>query len=399
MIEQLGALVEQSLVTTWPEQEDGRPRYGMLEPVRQYALRKLAEAGETGPAGRAHAEFFLALSERARPELRRPRQAGWLELLERENGNLRAAMSWAFAADEVETVARLGWSLWQFWWLRGHHREGRRWMEALLERELPASLRALASTAAGILAYTQGDYEESGVSLREGLKLGREVGDANCAAHALYGLGLLALNAGDLETARSRLEEALGFFLDIGDAHDVATVRSHLGTLLLVQGDYDRAATTMEEGLALARRLGDRLGINDALYSLAQVAQARGDHDGAASRLEEGVRLSGEMRDRANLGYFLESLAVVAGTRGEPERSARLFGAAEGLLRAVDAPVYGVYEPNRSLYARTRGSVRSRLGEPTFGAVWAEGSRLTFEQAVAYALREELSASGGGARN
>ena len=384
----LGELVGQSLVAfeALPDTNDDEPRYGMLEPVRQYASEKLEESGESATASRRHATFFLELAERAYPELRGERQGEWLAKLEHENGNLRAAIGWAVSAGETETASRLGWALWLFWWLRGHQREGRRWMEMLLEQDSPADLRAIESAVAGIMAYTQGDYEASQLYLEESQELARNVGDSTRTAYATYVLGLLALNTQDYPTARSRLEVALSLFLERGDAHDAATVRSHLGALLLVQGDYDKAAAMIEESLALARRLGDRLGINDALYTLAQVAQACGNHDLAALRFDEGVTLSAEMEDQANLGYFLEGLAVVAGVRDEAERSARLFGTAEGMLRAAEAPVYQVYEPNRSLYERIREDVRLRLGEDRFEEVQAEGQAMTFENAVAYAL-------------
>ncbi|HVF00775.1 MAG TPA: helix-turn-helix domain-containing protein [Rubrobacteraceae bacterium] len=383
-LESLGRLVEQSLVTA--ERDSDGTRYGMLEPVRQYASEKLEESGEEGRVNHSHAAFFLALAERAYPELRGRHQGEWLDRLERENGNLRAAMSWTLATGEVETAACLGWALWMFWWLRGHKQEGRRWMEALLEHNLSANLRTIALAVAGQMAFTQGDYESGKRYLQESLELARGGGDVTRAAHAVYILGLLALNGQDLETARSRLEEALSLYLKTGDDQMVASVRSHLGTLLLIQSDHDRAAATMEEGLTLARKLGDRLGISNALYSLAQVAQAKGDHDRAARRFEEGVALSEEMGDRANLGYFLEGLAVVAGVRGEAERSVCLFGAAEGLLEAVEAPVYDYFEPNRSLYERTKAAVRSRLGESAFEEGRAEGRAMDYEQAVGYVL-------------
>jgi len=385
----LGELVGQSLVAVeaLPDANANEPRYGMLEPVRQYASEKLEESGESATASRRHATFFLELAERAYPELRGEHQGEWLAKLEHENGNLRAAIGWAISEGEAETASRLGWALWLFWWLLGHQREGRRWMERLLEQDSPAVLRAIDSTVAGIMAYTQGEYEASQSHLEEGLELARNVDDTTRTAFATYVLGLLSLNTQDYPTARSRLEEALSLFLERGDAQDAATVRNHLGALLLVQGDFDKAAATIEDSLALARRLGDRLGINDALYTLAQVAQARGDHNLAALRFEEGVKLSAEMKDQANLGYFLEGLAVVAGVRGEVERSARLFGAAEGMLRAVEAPVYDVYGPNRSFYERTRSATRSRLGESAFEEVQAEGRAMTYEQVVEYALK------------
>ena len=387
-LEPLGRLVEHSLVTAGPD-GDGT-RYGMLEPVRQYASEKLQESGGSVAANRSHAAFFLALAEQAYPELRGPRQGEWLDRLERENGNLRAAMGWSLSAGDDDTAARLGWALWVFWWLRGYQREGRQWIVALLERNLPASLRTIALAVAGTMDYTQGYYESSERYIRESLELARGVGDSVRAAHAVYGLGALALNRQDIETARSWLEEALSLYLEAGDNDQmVSNVRNRLGTLLLIQGDYDRAAAMIEESLALARELGDRLSINDALYVLAQIAQARGDHDLAARRFEEGVALSAEMGDRANLGHYLGGLAVVAGVRGEAKRSVCLFGAAEGLLEAVEAPVYDYFEPNRSLYERTKAAMRSQLGESIFEEAWDKGQTMTFEQAVAFALGGE----------
>ena len=384
----LGRLVEQSLVTARTAWDSNGSRYGMLEPVRQYAGEKLEESGDAGRVSRIHAAFFLALAEQAYPELRGPRQREWLDRLERENGNLRAAMGWTLSAGDDGTTARLSWALWVFWWLRGYQREGRRWMEELLEHNLSASLRTIALAVAGTMDYTQGHYESCERHMQESLDLAREVGDKVRAAHAVYCLGTVALNGQDLETARSWLEEALSLYLEAGDNYQmVSNVHVRLGTILLIQGDHYRAAAAIEEGLALARKLGDGIGINDALYVLAQVAQARGDHDLAARRFEEGVSLSKEMGDRANLGYYLEGLAVVAGVRGEAERSVCLFGAAEGMLEAVDAPVYDYFEPNRSLYERTKARVRSRLGESAFEEAWKQGQVMTFEQAVKYALK------------
>jgi tetratricopeptide (TPR) repeat protein len=189
--------------------------------------------------------------------------------------------------------------------------------------------------------------------------------------------------------ARSHLEEALSLFLQVGNAQDTSTVSSHLGLLSLLEGDLSRATAAMEEGLALARKLGDRLGISNGLYNLAQVAQASGDHELAARRLKEGMAVSEEMRDQSNMGYFVEGLAVVAGVQDKAVRSARLFGAAEGLLRAVEAPVYDYYEPNRSFYERIEATVRSRLGEATFERTAVEGRAMDFDQAVEYALEDD----------
>jgi tetratricopeptide (TPR) repeat protein len=261
----LGALVEQSLVVAQPPKAGGEARYGMLELVRQYALEKLEESGDAEEARRRHAAFFLDLAEEAEPELRGSRQVEWLERLEEENGNLRAAMSWALDTDDAGTAARLGWALWLFWRFHGHQREGRRWMEVLLERDLPPPLRPRAVHAAMSMAYMQGDYEAVARYSAELLKLSREVGDALCAAYAWCGLGLVAMDRGNFGEATPCFEEALTLLRRAGEEGVVPVVQVWLGTVALIQGDQERAIPMFEEGLAQARRRGDRLGTYNAL--------------------------------------------------------------------------------------------------------------------------------------
>ena len=383
----LGRLVEQSLVVAVNTGANGeQPRYRMLEPVRQYAQELLEESGEAEQVRRRHAAFFLALAERAEPEIRGPDQVEWLERLEQENGNLRAAMGWALSQDDVETAARLGWALWLFWWYRGHQREGRRWMEAVLEHELSPASRTKALMVAGSLSYGQGDYEQSEKYCRECLKLSRQVGDESRSGWAQAGLGLVAMARSDHEEAASLLEAAVRSLREADEDYGVALVHTFLGILALMGGEEDKATPMFEESLAVARRLGDRPHTYIALYNLAQVALSRGDQDRAAALFEEAVTLSEQIGDRANVAYCLEGLAVVANARGDAERSACLIGAAEGLHETIGVPVYVYYEPHRSLYERTATAVRSRLGEEGFEAVRAEGRAMTFEHAVAYAL-------------
>jgi predicted ATPase/DNA-binding XRE family transcriptional regulator len=384
----LERLVEQSLVeaeVAGPEE----PRYRMLEPVRQYALERLEESGEADEVRRSYCALFLALAERAHPELMGPRQLDWLDRLERENGNLRAAMSWALLEDEVGIAARLAWALWLFWWVRGYHSEGRRWVEALLERDIPPALRPAVTAVASFMAYTQGDHEMVERHSAETLELSRQAGDTLCAAYARFMLAVSATQRGDFEDTVPSFEEALTLFRQSGEEGMVPIARLWPGTILLLQGDHDRAVSVFDEALAMARQQGNMHAASVALYNLAQVALLRDDHEQATRILEEGVTLAEQMRDRANLSYFLEGLAVVAGAQELAERSARLFGATEGLMEAVGAPVYNYVKVDPSLYQRKKASARSQLGEEAFEAAWAEGRAMIFEKAVAYALEDD----------
>ena len=382
----LGRLVEQSLVTA--ETGGSEERYGMLEPVRQYALEKLEESGEAEEMRRRHAAFFLDLAEEARPELRVARQVEWLERLEQDNGNLRATMSWTLAENEAEAATRLGWALWTFWWLRDHQRESHRWIGRLLELDIPQVVRPRAVQIAAMTAYLQGDRERSTRFLTEGLELSKRAGDTLCEAYVRFWLGLEAVDHEDFEKAISRFEEALPLFRKSGEEEMVSAVYDRLGMVALRQHNLDRALPLLERALARYRKRRDRLGTYTALYFLAQIALARGDYAAATSMFEERVFMAAQVGLRGGLAYLLEGLAAAAEARGEAERSARLFGAAEGLLRVVEAPLYRSHRPKRSLrpLEHTMVAARSRLGEEAFEKARATGRAMDFDEAVEYAL-------------
>ena len=126
--------------------------------MREYALERLEASGEAAAMRQAHAAFYLALAERAEPELTGPEQTHWLDRLEIEHDNLRAALAWAIAARPGHGLVRLAGALWRFWWMRGHYREGRAWLEAALEQDAGSEAeRAKALYGAGSLATEQGD--------------------------------------------------------------------------------------------------------------------------------------------------------------------------------------------------------------------------------------------------
>ena len=243
----------------------------MLEPVRQYAREMLEESGEGEGILRRHAEVFLALSEQAMSEFWRRQQDEWLERLERENDNLRAAIGWALEKQQAETAARFGWALYSFWWVRGYHREGRRWIEATLESPVLLTLRARALVVAAIMAYAQGDYTTAEERWEEAFRLSRSEEDTLAEAMAWVGTGLIEMVRPDYEAAASSIEKALPLFDQCGQDPSLegygydpqgesALARVILGTTLLARGDLKGAEWRFEEGLQSARRRGNPLG-------------------------------------------------------------------------------------------------------------------------------------------
>ena len=393
----LGSLVEQSLVVATPGTDGDGIRYRLLEPVRQYALERLEHSGEGVDARRRHAQFFLALAEAARPQVRGRDQVLWLGRLEREHDNLRVALTWAISVGEAEIAARLGWALEVFWWIRGYQHEGRRWMEQVLvmRDQLSLLLQTRAVMAAMTTAYGEADDAAVERYAAELMDLLRRLGsDPYAEAFARAGLGLVAIKRGDYRRAAAHLEEALPLFHEAGDEGMASQAYSWIGTLLLLQGDYDGARQRFDEGLAKGRGAGDKLGIYNALFNLAQLALSLGEYDEAAHRFREGIQPSREMGDLLNVAYILEGLGVVAGLRGQAYRAAKLFGVSEGLIAAVGLRGHTYYVPDRSLYERAMAAARTKLGKEAFKTARAEGQAMTFEQALAYALERKDDAMG-----
>ena len=387
VLDLLGLLAEQSLVAGVAGGDEAR--YGMLEPVRQYARQRLEESGEDEEALLKHTEYFLTLAEKAAPELFGFGQVAWLDRLERESGNLGAAISRSLAVGKPETAARFGWALLTFWWIRGYHREGRRWAEATLEGSLPPALRIESLQVAGSLAYVQGDYPAAEERYREAILLSRGEENPFGEAYAKLGMGLVHMSRSEHEAATSEMEGALALFERCAEDFLVSVSRVWLGTALLARGDSERAERMFEEGLEWARRAEQPSFTYVVLYNLAQLALSRGELEAAASMLGEGIELSRQTKDRANLSHFLRALSAVEAFRTHAHRSAVLIGAAEGSLREVGALVYTFYRPDLSLQERAMVEARAVLGKAAFEEARERGREMNFEQAVEYALESD----------
>ncbi len=385
IVELLGNLVEQSLVVA--KQDADGARYGMLEPVRQYALEKL-EAGEEAEEVRLrHARYYLALAEQAEPRIKGQDQVQWLDRLEAENDNLRAAIGRSLEAGDARTAARFGWALAMYWVMRARHSEGRLLMEQTLASggDLPVKMWARALWALASCMYGSGDDERLMATSEESATLFRRAGDRHGEAYALEMVGFAALQLGEFDRATRVLEEALEGFREHEDAWGSALILTHLAVVPLRRGEYPRAVRYAEEAFALTRRSGDRLGANIALHILAQAAWALGEHERTARYFREALVLASEAADKTSSAYCMQGLAAVAGARGQPRRAARLLGAVEALVEAAGIPIY-VATADHDLHQRVADAARELLDDRAWMAAWSEGREMSLERAVAYAL-------------
>jgi predicted ATPase/DNA-binding CsgD family transcriptional regulator len=386
VLEGLASLVDKSLLRQ--EEAEGEPSFGMLETIREYATERLEAGGDAEMLRRRHAERYLALIERAEPGLTGPQQGAWLERLEREHDNLRAALGWALERDEAELGLRFAGALGRFWEVHGHLSEGQGWLEKALSRwtGAPAAMRGKALNAAGNLAYIRCDYQLAAVLHEESLALQRASGDRWGVAVSLHNLGRVAHYRGDYERAMALYNESLAIRRDLGDKRGIAMSLNSLGVMARNRGDPAAAHSLYEESLALFRELGDRWGVGLLLNNLARAARDLGDWQHTATLCAESLALFRELGDRHGIAWVLSNLMIVAQRQGACERAARLYGAAEGLRQALGSSSLSLSPAERATYEASAAAARVKLGEAAFAAAQAAGRAMTLEQGIEFAV-------------
>jgi predicted ATPase/DNA-binding SARP family transcriptional activator len=316
-VDDLERLRECSLVTA--EHTDGEVRFRMLEALREYAREQWTTAEQAATEPR-HAQYFLTMAEQAAPQLQGADQEVWLERLEREHGNLRAALDWAAAHGEAFLGLRLGGALWEFWQVRGYPTEGRKRLADLLalpEASERTAFRAKALLGAGALASDQGDYTAARHLLQESLSIWRELGEESAIADTLHFLADVVYYQSHYDEARALYEESLLLRRELGDRRGIARSLESLGSLTRRLNDPQGTRAFYEESLALRRRLGNKVELAASLGNMGNAARDRGDYAAARSHYDASLALRREVQDRDGVGDALQNLGAVAFDEGD----------------------------------------------------------------------------------
>lgn len=327
-LESLTSLVDASLVQA--HVRDETTRYTMLETIREYSDECLT-APDRHVARRAHADYFLALAEAAAPHLSGSGQVPWLDQLETEHDNLRAALGGLRDEGMGEAGLRLATALAQFWLVRGHLSEGGAWLGrffALTADDLGCAMTATRAEAlgrAGMLAMRQGDYPRAIACYEEGLAVWRVLGDSGGVALLLRNLGVVAWYQGDHDRAAEHFTASLAHYRERDDAAGIAAACNNLGLVADRRGSYDEAVERYTTSLTLWRTLGDKQGIANALHNLGLVAQKRLETENAATFYTESLAVRREIGDRPGIAQSLNGLGIIASLRGEYARAESLF--------------------------------------------------------------------------
>ncbi len=382
VVEALDQLADQSLLRRMPDFDE--PRFLMLQTIRDFATERLEESGEAHLVRDRHLKAFIALAQEAHPHLFGPQRKGWLDRLQEDHDNFRAALEWAVSAGNAQEAMRLGGSFWRFWQMRGHIHEGRARLGQILS--LPASgefptERLNALEAAGGLAYWQADMEGAQRFYDESLALTRQVGDSPAIANAIYNDAFpMLVNRTDLPKAKTLLEEALPLFRELGDDGGIARTLWGLGNAAYFAKDFVAANPLLEEAQTLFRRLDDRFMLAWASHTLGLVAVGTYDFEMGKRSFTEALHLFIEAKDVSGITLQLDNLSVIVRHEGDPVRATRLAAAAvaQGALTGTGLGAL--------LSQREGRSGREGLTDTDAATAWAEGQALTLDEATAYAL-------------
>jgi predicted ATPase/class 3 adenylate cyclase len=433
VLDLLPQLINKSLVVV--DEEAGASRYRLLETIRQYARDRLMERGEAEETRNRHLAYFLEFAERAETRLYADQALQWVNKLEADHDNLRAAIAWGLDND-IDACLRIVAALSNFWFRRGYETEGRRLVEQALERagesgpgqpEAARQRKVLIMRAwQGLcfLAFSQGDSARAVLAGYECATLARELGDDRTLAFVLTFEASGKLVGGSEEGLDAILDEAVAASRRSGDKYALGMTLGMLGARMLTRPEHSEAGQAqVEEGLALLRESGNRFGFLMVQFGLAMGARYAGRFDQARAQmlplyptfLEIGDqhranmirsevahldRIQGRYEQaessyretilewqrlghRAAVAHQLECFALLASLRNQSERAARLFGAAEALRESISIPMTN-YEHLE--YERQVAELRAGMEAADFDRAWAEGRSLTMEAAIQAAI-------------
>jgi predicted ATPase/DNA-binding XRE family transcriptional regulator len=389
---QLESLMDKHLA--YQATQAGEVRYTMLAPIHAYAQEQLQAHGEWEGARQRHALFFAGWAQALELHLQGAEQIIWLERLECEHNNLRAAMEWSLQSDN-EPGLRLASALWDFWVTRSHHQEWLRRVQDLLACAVPQRspayplARMQGLNTAGFLLWLQGQAVDARPLLEAAYSLSEAPGFTPAHARASFYLGLVCMSEGHTAEAHMLLVQSLTHWRGVGDRFGCGWVLIVLGDMALQQGDLAEAHALYEEACLLLRALGNRNLLAYALRRLATIAVRQRDDAHAIVCCQESLVLNVAVGDKRGIAGCLIGLAAISAARGQWAGVARLLGAVAAL---VERGAITLLPADQADFEQALEATRICLSAPLFAAAWKAGRVLTLTQAMATALADDRDA-------
>lgn len=378
-LRQLDRLVAQSLLQ--PHLAATTARFAMLETIREFAAEQLVASGERDPVRTVHAEYFLTLARTNAPSAPGREASPWLDRLEADHPNLRAALDWFDQSGDVDGYRALADALWLFWWVRGHYDEAWRRLERSLALAgvAPDAAIAKALLGTGWVAEMRGDLDQARSRFRASLDVARLLGDPAAIAVALVGLSSTYIEAGQPTEARPYLEENLALERARGDPVRIALGLTNLAGIDLTEHQLERADALLMEALTLQRDLPPHWVLASTNLRLGQHRLATGDIVAAAAFTLEGLRIATTVGNPPQVIIGLGVSAEIALDVDQPEQAARMLGASIALRKRVGL-ARSLWDPGK--HDQRCAAATARLGPDRFDRCMRAGANLTDDAMV-----------------
>jgi predicted ATPase/DNA-binding CsgD family transcriptional regulator len=381
----VAALVDKSILRR--ELSGVAPRFRMLETIRDYGRARLREAGEEHRISAQHRAWYADLALKVFEHSWGSSQLEWWDRADRELPNLRDVLrSFLAQREHADQGLMVAANLFYYWLTKGSVREGRHWIDALLEAgQEPTAARAMALAIDGWLAQVQGDMAQGLEHFVESEKLASSLGDAATLSLASVALGGALIFAGDLDRAEELAERCMEVQEGLPDRRWAANALAVRANVWSVRGDHSRASDLYHQATELCREAGDRFFLSRFLPGAALAAWHLADLDRAEHLEAEALRLSRTVDDKPGMAIAIEVLAWIAASTGRAARAARLLGGVQTLWESIPARLY----PTLTQYHdASLGEARSGLGDEAYDRHFREGTRLTTDELVGLALEE-----------
>ncbi len=387
ILDLLASLIDNNLLET-KEQTDGGVRLKMLEVIREFAFECLKKSGELEILQESHTDFYLNLAEKAEPHLTGENLAEWLEKLEFEINNIRAALNWSLKKD-VETAGRIAGATRYFWSNHNYLTEGREWMEKILEKseEIPNAVRFKLLNALGQFARNQGDLSASQKFNEVALKAGKAANDLRQIAISAHGLAAIATRQGDFKTAQKFNEEELEIARDLNDEYIITIALSALGDLAIARGKPAAARPLIEESLALSEKSGNTYCSSVNFINLGAVAYDEGNYEEAYKHFAESLTAAQSLGNKTLISCSLDGFAAVAASFENNKQAAQLAGAAEKLRESIGYEIEPTERIFRDAYV---AKIHAALDEKSFDDAFEDGRELSLQEALALTSKEDF---------
>jgi predicted ATPase/class 3 adenylate cyclase len=383
IFELLNQLVNKSLVVVSYDQS-GENRFKLLETIRQYAKDKLVSAGELDVFQARHAQYFLNRGLLASPYLEEADQVVWLDILDKDLDNLRAALSWSCHPDRYSTGLRLADALKIYWYTRGFFSEGRDWLGRLLPFAINRNqLRANALDQIGFFARYQCDFQAAESYISESLDIWRGLCDEKGIADCLTNLGYVLLFKGNLESSLKLYQESLEINQRLDNQQGIADALSHLGMIAFYRGNLEQAQAYHSESLAIWQKIHDQIGVSHALNRLASVAFQAGLIEKAYQIALESLRIARDLKFSEGIAWSIEIISAYAVHYHKVEEAVYLESLYKGFRHAIGLPASPAQQ---KLLEEWLSPAYENLSSEVIKHIQVEAHKIPIDQVVATLL-------------